>query len=119
MKNILFSFPLILLFAISSDINAQESSKKIETDEFSVQGVCQMCEKRIEKAALISGVMSATWDQDLQKITVIYKPKKVSLDRIKESIARAGHDTDSIKAPDDVYRTLPDCCAYRDGVKVH
>lgn len=120
MKNILFIiFSLSLLVISTSEIKAQKSSKKIETAEFSVQGVCQMCEKRIEKAALISGVMSAIWDKDTQKVTVIYKTKKVSLDTIKEAIAGVGHDTDSIKASDEVYNTLPECCAYRDGVKVH
>jgi Cu(I)/Ag(I) efflux system membrane fusion protein len=120
MKNILsIIFLFLLFFVISPNIHAQKSVKKIETAEFSVQGVCEMCEKRIEKAALISGVMSASWDKDLQKIIVIYKPKKASLDAIKQAIAQAGHDTDSIKAPDEAYGALPGCCAYRDGVKVH
>ncbi|MBK8501665.1 MAG: hypothetical protein IPL46_05365 [Saprospiraceae bacterium] len=109
----------MLCFVITTNLNAQKSVKKIETQEFSVQGVCEMCEKRIEKAALISGVMSASWDKNLQKITVTYKPKKASLDEIKNAVARVGHDTDSVKASDEVYSTLPECCAYRDGVKVH
>lgn len=120
MKN-LFSIisVLFLCTTITVKLSAQEAPKKIETREFPVSGVCQMCEKRIEKAALIPGVMSASWDKDSQKVTVIYKPKKTGLEDIKKAIAAVGHDTDTIKAVDEVYKTLPDCCAYRDGVKVH
>ena len=120
MKNqivLIFTLALICFGHYSS--LAQDAPKKIQTEEFNVQGVCTMCQKRIEKAALISGVMSATWDKDRQSLKVIYKPKKASLKEIKQAVADAGHDTDDIKAPDDAYATLLACCAYRDGVKVH
>ena len=120
MRNQIFLvFTLVFVALTNYSSIAQNSPKKIQTDEFTVHGVCSMCEKRIEKAALISGVMSAAWDKDLQNLKVIYKSKKVSLKEIKKAVAQAGHDTDDIKAPDDAYSTLPACCAYRDGVKVH
>ena len=120
MKNqIVLILTLVLVGLANYTSNAQDAPKKIQTDEFAVQGVCSMCEKRIEKAALISGVMSATWNKDHQSLKVIYKSKKVSLKEVKKAVAEAGHDTDDIKASDDAYSTLPACCAYRDGVKVH
>ena len=78
-----------------------------------------MCKERIEEAALIKGVRLATWDKEAQTLKVMYKAGKVELDSIKMHVAKAGHDTDSIKAPDSAYAKLPGCCAYRDGVEVH
>lgn len=120
MKNILFIVFCLSFFHLNlPGLTAQKVDKKIQTEEFTVKGVCGMCEKRIEKAALIPGVMSATWDQDTEKLTVLYKSKKVTLLEIKTAVANAGHDTDEAKAPDEVYTALPGCCAYRDGVKSH
>ena len=78
-----------------------------------------MCETRIEKAALIKGVKMVEWDKDTQMVKVMYATKKVSEEDIHKAIAGAGHDTEKAEASDEVYATLPGCCAYRDGVKVH
>lgn len=120
MKKLFFVlFSLLLWYLPLSSLTAQDSGKKIHTEEFTVTGVCGMCQKRIEKAALIPGVMSATWNQELQQLKVIYKPKKVTLKDIRSAVAGVGHDTDEIKASNEAYAQLPVCCAYRDGVKTH
>ena len=33
---------------------------------------------------------------------------------LKKAIAKAGHDTDVVKATDQAYNELPSCCSYRD-----
>ncbi len=120
MKNIILSsISMLLLFVFMPSMQAQKAKKKIQKETFSVVGVCGMCEKRIEKAALIKGVKSVQWAKDQQTITVLYKTKKVSLTEIKQAIASAGHDTDEVKAAEEAYGELPQCCAYRDGVEVH
>lgn len=111
-------FLLFGVFTFSSAM-AQEQVKKIITAEFEVSGVCKMCEKRIEKAALIKGVKFAEWKKETQILKVIYKPQNLSEDDIHNAVAKVGHDTDKVKAADAIYKKLPDCCAYRDGVKVH
>jgi membrane fusion protein, copper/silver efflux system len=81
---------------------------------FGVSGNCEMCKERIENAAKsVTGVLSAVWDVNSKKITVEYDDTRVSLDNIQEAIARAGHDTEKFKAPDEVYNNLPECCLYR------
>lgn len=112
MKILIF---LSILFFGYTNLSAQ----KIKKDEIAVSGVCGMCEKRIEAAALIKGVKMAEWDKVEQTLTVIYKTKSVCIDDIQQAVANAGHDTDEHLAPDSVYTTLPACCAYRDGIKVH
>lgn len=113
-------FIIILVALFSTTANAEESkSKKIKKETFTVNGVCGMCEKRIENAALIKGVIKADWDKHAQEIEVIYRTKKVDVDDIHKAIAEAGHDTSKKTADDKAYISLPDCCAYRDGVDVH
>lgn len=104
---------------ISTSAIAQEQVKKIVTAEFEVSGVCKMCEKRIEKAALIKGVKFAEWKKETQILKVIYKSQNVTEEDIHNAVAKVGHDTEKVKAADNIYKKLPDCCAYRDGVKVH
>ncbi len=116
-KNI-FIISLIALF--STTTNAEEVvSKKIKKETFTVKGVCGMCEKRIENAALIKGVIKADWDKHTQEVEVVYRTKKADIKDIHKAIAKAGHDTSEETATDEAYQNLPDCCAYRDGVDVH
>ncbi len=98
---------------------AQNTNKKKATSEFTVNGVCGECERRIESAALIKGVKYAQWNRDAQTIKVIYNPSKVDQAAIEQAISSAGHDTQNNKAMDEAYTSLPDCCRYRDGIAPH
>jgi copper chaperone CopZ len=117
--SILFSVILGLFFSVAVFAENGEKKKKVETLEFEVSGVCGACEKRIEKAALIKGVKMAEWDKQTQKIKVIYSTKKTDEKAIHQAIAKAGHDTKKVKATDEAYAQLNDCCKYRDGVEIH
>ena len=78
-----------------------------------------MCEQRIENAALIKGVKFVDWNKEKQVLKVIFKKKHTNERAIHKAVAEAGHDTEKVKATKESYKKLPDCCAYRDGVKVH
>ncbi|OYT15361.1 MAG: hypothetical protein B7C24_13435 [Bacteroidetes bacterium 4572_77] len=125
MKNIfkiISVFTLFLAFmSISQPAMAEKTeSKKIVTDSIHVHGVCGMCKDRIENAALVKGVKKAEWDKKTHTLVVVYKPSKISLDKIEQLIAKAGHDTENYHADNEVYESLPACCAYRSGdVKFH
>ena len=83
------------------------------TEKFKVYGNCGTCEKRIETAAnAVDGVTSADWDKDTKQIVVAYDDSQTSLMDIKKAIAAVGHDTDMVKADDEVYNALPSCCQY-------
>lgn len=110
---------LIVLFGFFLSLNVAGKEKKNASLELKVEGVCNMCKKRIENAALIKGVKLAEWDKKTKILTVVYVTKKTDSLTIKKSIASAGHDAGTIKAKDSAYKTLPDCCAYRDGVPTH
>ena len=99
------------MFFISATISAQ--NKKNKKSNFEVIGNCEICKKRIEKAALsLKGVKMATWDIPSNILSVTYNSNKISPDKIQSAVADVGHDTPSFKAPDNVYNELPICCIY-------
>ncbi|MEZ4852742.1 heavy-metal-associated domain-containing protein [Flavobacterium sp.] len=105
---------LILVMMISFVGLAQEKKSKKKEIVFKVNGNCEMCEKRIEKAAFsVKGVKDAQWHQDCQDVHVIIDERKCSADDVKKAIAVAGHDTDTFKATDEAYEELHGCCQYK------
>ena len=81
-----------------------------------VQGLCEMCKERIEKAAKsVTGVTSASWDANTLRLRLDIHPSKTNTDEISKAIAAVGHDTEQYKADKSTYDALPDCCKYRDS----
>ncbi len=109
----------LLLFLGFTTAYAQENEPKVKTVEFEVKGVCEMCKERIETAALVKGIRFAEWNQEKQILKVIFKTKLANEIDVHKAVAEAGHDTPKIKAKDETYKTLPACCAYRNGVESH
>ena len=104
---------LILLLALPLGMVGQEKQKKNTKAQFMVYGNCEMCEKRIEKAALsVKGVKLADWDIPSNQISLIYNPNKVDLKTIHSSIAAEGYETSEAKAREEDYYELPKCCQY-------
>lgn len=90
-----------------------KTSKGIKTESFKAYGNCGMCERRIEGAVgAMTGLVSADWNVENDMLMVKYDPKKVSLQQIKEKVASVGHDTDDVRAKDEVYDKLHGCCKY-------
>ncbi len=84
-----------------------------KTEKFEVKGNCGMCEARIEKAASsVEGVTSSDWNKETGMMNVTYNEGNTNIHNIHKAIAKAGHDTNMHKAPDDVYEKLPSCCKY-------
>lgn len=80
-----------------------------------VNGNCEMCKQRIEEAAKsLSGVFSAQWDSKTQMLHLNFDDKKVQLNTIAQTLAKAGHDNEKYKASDAIYNQLPECCKYRE-----
>lgn len=95
-------------------LGLQIQAQNVIESGIKVRGNCEECKARIERAADISGVSSVTWDIQSQIAIVVYNPKKTTLQKISLAITQAGHDTDSLRASDRVYKRLPDCCRYRE-----
>ena len=110
MKNIVLGM-MVLFVALSAQ--AQDKKNKNAKYEFEVNGNCEQCKKRIEKAAFsVAGVKSAVWNIETHEMAVIVNEEKCSLLDVKTAIAKIGHDTEEVKANDEVYAKLHSCCKY-------
>ena len=105
-RNLLFV--IVCLFSINS--YTQTKSVTIVVD-----GVCMMCENRIEKKTINEkGIKLADWNLENRTLKLVYNEKIISMDEIHKFIASIGHDTEAEKASDDSYKLLDPCCQYRD-----
>ena len=98
-----------LLLLVSGSALAQTSEVT-----FWVNGVCGMCEKRIESALINSpGVKFADWDIETLQVKVVYNSKKLSEQKLHEIVSGVGHDTQKVRAKDEDYAKVNGCCKYR------
>ena len=107
---------LILVLMVSLlgiSVQAQEKKNKNAKHDIEVNGNCDMCKKRIEKAALsVKGVKSAVWHADHQDLHLVLDENKVTLNQVHEAVAKVGHDTEKVKATDEAYNNLHHCCQF-------
>lgn len=93
--------------------SSYRSLKGLKELSFPVAGNCEMCKERIEKTAkAVDGVFSAEWQVESGLLKVAFDGTKTGKAAIQQSIADAGHDTESFKASAETYNKLPDCCKY-------
>ena len=117
MKKIVILFSAILM---GLSIQAQETElNKNARVSFEVDGVCGMCKKRIEKAALNSkGVKYALWNVKTHQLNLIVDERKTTIAEVQKNIANVGHDVilkdKKIVAPTKAYNSVTPCCKYRD-----
>ena len=110
MKNI-----VVMLCMVFVGLSAQAQEKKNKNAKYSidVNGNCEQCKKRIEKAAYsVSGVKSALWSVETHLLSLVVNEEKTSISAVKKAIAKVGHDTEGEKATDEVYDNLHHCCKY-------
>ena len=118
MKKIIF---ILTLFLVGFSTQSQEIKKKKNAKvSFEVDGICGMCKKRIETAALkTKGVKFAIWSVKTHQLNLIMDERKTDISTVQNNILKVGHDViglDEIKleAKDEVYNTVHPCCKYRD-----
>jgi len=105
---------VVLIAILGINLNAQEQPNKNKKVEVEVNGVCDMCKKRIEKAAYsVKGVKSAIWYAEDQDLHLIIDETKCKVLDVEKAIAKAGHDTKDIKATNEQYAKIHGCCKYR------
>lgn len=112
MNNYKTIFLLIIFIALFSFLSAQ--NKNVVETKIKVEGNCDQCKERIENALDVKGVKFVDWNSKTKILELAYIPKKITIDEIHAIIAKAGHDTEKVKATDKDYQSLSDCCLYRD-----
>ena len=118
MKKIIF---ILSLFLIGFSTQSQEVNKnKNAKIAFEVDGICGMCKKRIETAALkTKGVKFAIWNLQSHQLNVILDERKTDVLTIQRNILKVGHDVvgldnKKVEATDEAYQTVHPCCKYRE-----
>ena len=110
MRNIILG--MMLLF-VTLTTQGQEKKNKNAKHDVEVNGNCEMCKKRIEKAAYsVKGVKSAEYHLDDKMLHLILNEEKCSALDVKKAVANVGYDTDGVKATDEAYGKLHGCCNY-------
>lgn len=100
------------LFSLILIVIATIGSAQPKTSTFKVAGECGMCKKKIEKAAKDAGASYAVWNKDSKVLTVKYASTSTNKAKIEGAIAGAGYDTPDVKASEEAYKTLDECCQY-------
>lgn len=110
MKNLFLG---VMLFVVTLSVKAQEKKSKNAKYTIEVNGNCELCQKRIQKAALaVNGVKMASWNVETHKLDLTFNKEKTSIAAIKKAIAKVGHDTDAVKSTQEDYDNLHHCCKY-------
>jgi mercuric ion binding protein len=110
MKNIIL---ILMVSFLGFGAQAQEKKNKNAKYVSEVNGNCEQCQKRIQKAAYsVAGVKSAIWDIETHQLSLILNEEKASSLDVKKAIAKVGHDTDEVKATSEDYDNLHSCCKY-------
>ena len=118
MKKIVF---ILSLFLVGFSVQSQEVKKKKNARvAFEVDGICGMCKKRIETAALkTKGVKFALWNVKTHQLNLIMDERKTDLSKVQQNILKVGHDVfgldnKKIVATEEAYESVHPCCKYRD-----
>ena len=104
---------IVLLLSIFVSLQLSAQTKKVIDTKIFVNGMCGMCEDRIENALDVKGIKTANWDEDSKMCRIVYREDLISEDKIHQILAEAGHDTKKVKATKEVYDNLHHCCHYK------
>jgi mercuric ion binding protein len=104
---------VLIMVIVGFSAQGQEVKNKNAKYTTEVNGNCEQCQKRIQKAAYsVAGVKSASWNIETHQLSLIINEEKCSLLDVKKVIAKVGHDTDVLKATKEDYDKLHFCCQY-------
>lgn len=103
----------MLMMVVGLTAQSQEKKNKNAKHITEVNGNCEQCQKRIQKAAYsVPGVKSASWNIETHQLSVVINEEKCSVTDVKKAIAKIGHDTDIVKSTKEDYENLHHCCKY-------
>jgi periplasmic mercuric ion binding protein len=102
-----------LLVVVTLSAQAQEKKNKNAKYTITVNGNCEQCQRRIQKAAFsVDGVKTASWNIETHQLALTLNEEKTSLSAVEKAVAKVGHDTEEVKATKEDYDNLHSCCKY-------
>ena len=112
MKKSIKNIVLLLSIAVFS-VSCEAQIKNVKKETVKINGNCEMCEETIEIAGNLKKIASVDWDKDTKMAVISYDETKTNKEEILKRIALAGYDSPLFLAPDDAYKSLPECCQYK------
>lgn len=99
---------------ISTSVLSQEKKAQIVINTPTKCNHCKICETCGQKLETdlyyVRGIKIVEYNEKDQTTTIVYKPKLINPDRIREEIAKLGFDADDVKADDIAYEKRDRCC---------
>ncbi|TRX22836.1 heavy-metal-associated domain-containing protein [Flavobacterium franklandianum] len=103
----------MMLIVVTLSVQAQDKKNKNAKYTIAVNGNCEQCQRRIQKAAFsVTGVKMASWSIETHKLDITLNEEKTSITEVKKAVAKVGHDTEGEKATQEDYDNLHGCCKY-------
>jgi mercuric ion binding protein len=73
--------------------------------------VCETCGGKLETDLyFVRGIKVVEYNEEAQTTTIVYKPKQITPEKIREEIAKLGFDADAVKADPAGYEKRDNCC---------
>lgn len=92
MKNLRNLSAIIILFAITFSVNAQQKSKSTESVTYKTSIDCQACvDKIMTNLPQEKGIRDIKCDLETKEVTVVYQKTKNNPDEIKKSLEKLGY----------------------------
>ena len=109
MKKLLFLAIAVIGFTTFASAQAKKGVQTVTIQTPTVQ--CESCKKRIEEyLKREDGVQKSNVDFKKHVTKVTYVAERTNVENIKTAIANAGYDADDVKADEEAYKKLPNCC---------
>ena len=103
----------MMLLVVTLSAQAQVKKNKNAKYTIEVNGNCEQCQRRIQKAAFsVNGVKTASWSIETHQLNLTINEEKTSIIAVKKAIAKVGHDAGDVKATQEDYDNLHSCCQY-------
>lgn len=116
MKKLILGFAIVISLAegcgksASNQNSAQLSNVTVAAIQLPTLK-CKTCVRTVTNALVwVDGIESAEIDLPAKTATVKFINTKLTLEKIRSTISRAGYDADDVKRDSSAYQDLPDCC---------
>lgn len=92
MKNLRNLSAIIILFAITFSVNAQQKAKSTESVTYKTSIDCQECvDKIMTNLPQEKGIRDVKCDLETKEVTVVYQKTKNNPEEIKKSLEKLGY----------------------------
>lgn len=111
-KTLLTTLFILLISMVTLSAQSKKKEILIKTKVYCDHCVkCESCKSRVEnKVYELKGVRFVDMNPKNETIKVVYNPKTLSEQKIKEQINLTGYDADELKASQAQIAGLDDCC---------